>query len=144
MKADQQTQNEVTQAFKGMFEAYKKQDLKGLLSFWAPDSDIFVLGSGVDERSVGAAQFTEHLKRDWAQAQILSISVKDFMVSVAASVAWFSADITFYGKSENGEFEMPLRLTGVMEKRYGHWLWIQMHMSAANVAQEAGQSWPKD
>ena len=48
MKADQQTQTEVTQAFKGMFDAYKKRDLPGVLSFWAPDPDIIAIGSGGD------------------------------------------------------------------------------------------------
>ena len=34
MKADQKTQSEVTQSLKGMFEAYKKRDLEGVLWFW--------------------------------------------------------------------------------------------------------------
>lgn len=142
MKADQQTQTEVTQAFKGMFEAYKKQDLQGVLSFWAPDPDMFVLGSGVDEKAIGTAQFTEQLRRDWAQAKILSIGVKNFAVSTAASVAWFSADVNLRGSESGNEFDMPLRLTGVMEKRYGRWLWVQLHLSSPNTAQAEGQSWP--
>jgi len=144
MKADQKTLTEVTQTFKGMFEAYKKQDLQGVLAYWAPDPDIFVLGSGEDEKAVGVEEFTEHLKRDWAQAQVLGIGVKNFAVSTAVSVAWFSADINFHCEaSEGGEFYMPIRLTGVMEKRYGRWLWVQMHVSAPNVNQDQGQSWAK-
>jgi ketosteroid isomerase-like protein len=142
MKADQQTQTEVTQTFKGMFEAYKKQDLQGVLSFWAPDPDIVVIGSGEDEKGVGVAQLTDSLNRDWAQGVVSSIGVKNFIVSAAASVAWLSADINFHGKAAVGEFDMPLRLTGVMEKRYGRWLWVQMHLSTPNVAQQKGQSWP--
>jgi ketosteroid isomerase-like protein len=143
MKADQQTQTEVTQAFKGMFEAYKKKDLQGVLSFWAPDPDIVALGSGEDEKGVGVAQFTESLIRDWAQGEVSSIGVKNFMISAAASVAWLSADINFHGKAAEGTFDLPLRLTGVMEKRYGRWLWVQMHLSTPNSNQEKGQSWPK-
>jgi len=144
MKADQKTLTEVTQTFKGMYEAYKKQDLKGVLAYWAPDPDIFILGSGEDEKAVGVEEFTEHLKRDWAQAQVLGIGVKNFAVSTAVSVAWFSADINFHCEaSEGAEFYMPIRLTGVMEKRYGRWLWVQMHVSAPNVNQDQGQSWAK-
>ncbi|MGD6806403.1 MAG: nuclear transport factor 2 family protein [Candidatus Bathyarchaeia archaeon] len=143
MKADQQTQTEVTQVFKGMFEAYKKQDLQGVLSFWAPDPDITIIGSGGDEKSIGAAQFSEQLKRDWAQGTVQSIGVKNFAISSAGSVAWLSADITFHGKTSDGEFDLPVRLTGVMEKRYGRWMWVQMHISSPNSGQGQGQSWPK-
>ena len=129
MKADQQTQTEVTQAFKGMFDAYKKRDLPGVLSFWAPDPDIIAIGSGGDEKSLGVAQFSEQLKRDWAQGEVQSIGVKNFVVSAAATVAWLSADINFHGKTASGEFDLSVRLTGVMEKRYGRWLWVQMHLS---------------
>ncbi len=142
MKADQQTQNEVTQAFKGMFEAYKKQDLQGVLSFWAPDPDIYVLGSGTDEKATGTTQFSDHLRRDWAQGKVSGIGVKNFAVSAADSVAWICADLNFRGKAGGSEFDLPLRLTGVFEKRYGRWLWVQMHLSASNVNQAAGQSWP--
>lgn len=143
MKADQQTQTEVTQAFKGMFEACKKRDLQGVLSFWAPDPDIVVIGSGEDEKGIGIPQFTESLKRDWAQGEVLSIGVKNFAVSAAGMVAWFSADINLHVKVAEGELDMPLRLTGVMEKRYGRWLWVQMHLSTPSCEQEPGQSWPK-
>ncbi len=144
MKADQKTLTEVTKTFKGMFEAYKKQDLQGVLSFWAPDPDIYVLGSGEDEKAIGVEEFTEHLKRDWEQAQVLGIGVKNFSVSTSVSTAWFSADITFHCEaSEGDDFYMPLRLTGVMEKRYARWLWVQMHLSVSNANQESGQSWPK-
>jgi len=143
MKADQQTQTEVTQVFKGMFEAYKKRDLSGVLSFWAPDPDITVIGSGVDEKSIGTVQFSEQLKRDWAQGEVQSIGVKNFIASAAGSVAWVTADVTFHRKTNSGEFDLPVRLTGVMEKRYGRWMWVQMHISTPNSARGQGQSWPK-
>ncbi len=143
MRADPKTQAEVTQAFKGMFEAYKKQDLPATLSFWAPDSDVFALGSGADEKGLGLTQLTESLKRDWAQGTVLSIGVKDFLVSAAGYVAWFSADITFHGKVGEGKFDLATRLTGVIEKRNGKWLWVQMHLSVPSSTQEPGRSWPK-
>ena len=143
MKADQRTQTEVTQTLKGMFEAYKRKDLQGVLSFWAPDSDIVVIGSGADEKGVGVAQFTESLKRDWAQADITVIGVKDFAVSAAGTAAWFSSELSFHGTIEGKEFDLPGRLTGVMERRGGKWLWVQMHFSMASSKQESGQSWPK-
>ena len=99
VKADPKTQTEVTQAFKGMFEAYKKQDQKAFLSYWTPDLDVLVIGSGIDEKRVGLAEIINGLERDWAQGTVESIGVKNFAVSAAGYVAWLSADVTFHGKT---------------------------------------------
>jgi ketosteroid isomerase-like protein len=129
MKADELTQTEVTQTLKGMFSAYKKKDVKGVLSFWAPDSDVVIIGSGTDEKSVGRTQFSATLKRDFSQAEITGIDFRNFAVSSSGLVAWFSADMTLRGITDDREFSLPGRLTGVMENRDGKWLWVQMHYS---------------
>jgi ketosteroid isomerase-like protein len=143
MNADQKTQAEVTQTLKGMFEAYKKKDLSGVLSYWATDPDLVAIGSGEDEKAVGVGKYVEGLLRDWAQAEVTAIGVKNFVVSAAGVVAWFVADVTFTYKAEGKEAALPGRMTGVMEKRNGKWLWVQMHYSTPSTAQEKGQSWPK-
>ncbi len=143
MKADEITQTEVTQTLKGMFSAYKKRDLKAVLSFWAPDSDVVIIGSGADEKSVGRKEFSESLKRDFSQAEITGIDFKNFAVSSAGLVAWFSTDMTFRGITDGSEFSLPGRLTGVMENRDGKWLWVQMHFSVPSSGQSQGQSSPK-
>lgn len=143
MKADQTIQAEVTQSFKAMFESYKKKDLQGVLNCWATDLDVVVIGSGPDEKSMGIGKFVESLMRDWAQAEITGIGVKDFNVSAAGTVAWFSSDLTFSIKVGSKAQEMLGRLTGVMEKRNGKYLWIQMHYSVPNIDQKPGQSWGK-
>jgi ketosteroid isomerase-like protein len=142
MKADSKTQSEVLLSFKGMFEAYKKKDLQATLSFWAPDPDIVVIGTGEDEKGMGITYLTESLRRDWAQGEVQSIGVKNFSVSATGTVAWISADVSFHGKAGEAEFDLPMRLTGVMEKRNGRWLWVQMHLSTPSSGQEHGQSWP--
>jgi ketosteroid isomerase-like protein len=142
MNADQKTLAEVTQTLKGMFEAYKKKDLSGVLSYWATDPDIVIIGSGEDEKAVGIGKYVEGLLRDWAQADVTAIGVKNFVVSAAGVVAWFAADFTFNFKVQGKEAALPGRLTGVMEKRNGKWLWVQMHYSTPSAVQEKGQSWP--
>lgn len=143
MKADQATQKGVIQAFKEMFEAYKKKNTQGVLNCWASDPDIVMIGSGKDEKSVGVEKFVESLTRDWEQANITAIDVKDFSVSVSGNVAWLSSDLTFNYTVKEKALQLAGRLTGVMEKRNGKWLWMQMHYSVPNVNQKRGQSWPK-
>jgi ketosteroid isomerase-like protein len=126
-----------------MFEAYKKKDLSGVLSYWATDPDLVAIGSGEDEKAVGVGKYVEGLMRDWAQADITAIGVRNFSVSAAGVVAWFVAEVTFSYKVQDKEATLPGRMTGVMEKRNGKWLWVQMHFSTPSVVQEKGQSWPK-
>jgi ketosteroid isomerase-like protein len=132
MKADMKTHAEVTQTLKGMLEAYKKHDLQGVLSFWAPDPDVLVIGLGAEKKSAGLAQFGESLKQDWAQSEVMAINVKGFAVSASELVSWVTADITFHGRKSGEEFDLPGCLTGVLEKRYGKWLWAQLHFSAVH------------
>ena len=143
MKADRETQAEVALTLEAMFEAYAKRDLNGVLSFWAPDPDVFMLGSGEDEKSVGIQEFVKSLRRDWEQSDAASIEHKDIAVSMAGSVAWFATDIIFHGKINAEKFTYPGRLTGVLEKRDGNWLLMQLHLSTPSAQQEQGQSWPK-
>ena len=143
MKTDQKTHDEVTVTLKGMFEAYAKRDLNGVLAFWAPDPDILIIGSGADEKSVGLNQFTKSLIRDWTQSEAVSINFKDIAVSAVGSVAWFATDVIFSGRIDGNKFDLPGRLTGVMEKRNGNWLLVQMHFSVPSTKQAQGQSWPK-
>jgi len=143
VKADKQTQAEVTLTLKAMFEAYGKRDLNGVLSFWAPDPDALIIGPGEDEKCVGINQFVKNLRRDWEQSDSVTIEHKDILVSVAGSVAWFATDIVFHGKVNSSNFTYPGRLTGVLEKRDGNWLFMQLHLSAPSAQQEQGYSWPK-
>lgn len=105
--------------------------------------DLVAIGSGEDEKAVGVGKYVEGLLRDWAQASVTAIGVKNFVVSAAGLVAWFVADVTFTYNIQGKEAAVPGRMTGVMEKRNGKWLWVQMHFSTPSSVQVAGQSWPK-
>ena len=137
MKADQQTTEAVTATLKAMFEAYSNRDLEGYLAFWAPDSDIFALGSGADEKSLGTMEISENVKRDWAQSEEAKAKLGKVAVSAAGSVSWFATDVTIDGLIGKETF------TGVLEKRNGKWLMAQMHLSLPSCGQAQGQSWPQ-
>jgi len=143
MIADKKTHDEIAVTLMGMFDAYAKRDLNGVLAFWAPDSDVLIIGSGADEKSVGLSQFTKSLIRDWSQSDSASITAKNIAVSAAGTIAWFAADVAFSSKIGVDKFDLLGRLTGVMEKRSGDWLLVQMHFSVPCRTQAQGQSWPQ-
>jgi ketosteroid isomerase-like protein len=143
MKADSKTQSEVVATLKQMFDAYEKRDLQAMLAVVAPDADVLVIGSGEDERAIGADDFGKSSKRDWAQSEAASIGFKEPMVSMAGAVAWLAADVTFQFTVKGKQSNLPGRLTAVMEKRGGRWLFMQMHFSTPSCQQEHGHSWPE-
>jgi ketosteroid isomerase-like protein len=143
MKADQKTQTKVTLTLRGMFEAYAKRDLNGVLAFWASDPDVAMIGSGADERSVGINQFAKIIMRDWSQSDTAKVNLKGIAVSSAGTVAWFASDVIFNVKSGAEKFEFSGRLTGVLEKRGDLCLLVQMHFSVPSSEQAQGKSWPE-
>jgi ketosteroid isomerase-like protein len=143
MKADSETQSEVTATLQQMFDAYNQRDLQSMLAVWATDADVLVIGSGDDEKSVGLSEFGESSKRDWVQSEAASINCTgDVLVSMAGSVSWFAADVAFQFTINGQDSKLPGRLTGVMEKRGGKWFLMQMHFSTPACEQEHGHSWP--
>jgi ketosteroid isomerase-like protein len=143
MIADSKTHSEVVSVLKGMFEAYKKRDLQGMLACMASDPDVVVIGSGEDERAIGPAEFGKSASRDWAQSESASVAFKDAHASMAGSVAWFDADVAFQFTIAKEKTNLPGRLTGVLEKKSGKWLIMQLHFSLPACEQEHGHSWPE-
>ncbi len=143
MKADSKTQSEVSAVLKQMFDAYKRRDLSGMLAVMAPDPDVVVIGSGEDEQNIGPGEFGKSAKRDWAQSESASVNFKEPKVSMAGSVSWFAVDVTFQFTIQGKESKLPGRMTGVLEKRTGKWLLMQLHFSTPSGEQEHGHSWPE-
>ena len=129
MKADNMTHSEVNAVLKGIFDAYKKRNLQGMLALIASDPDVLVVGSGEDELAIGSSEFGKSVGLDWAQSESASVNFKDVAVSAAGSVAWFAADVEFQFTIAGKKSDLPGRLTGVLENKKGKWLIMQLHFS---------------
>lgn len=143
MKADTQTEAEVMGVLKQYNEAYAKRDLEGILGLFAPDPDVVVIGTGLDEKRIGLAEIKTQFQRDFTQSQEASIEFDWYSVSMEGSVAWVAADCVAHVKTTDGqEVELSARSTAVLEKREGKWLIVQMHASVPAAEQNEGQSFP--
>ncbi|MFH1243111.1 MAG: nuclear transport factor 2 family protein [Pseudomonadota bacterium] len=80
MKADAEIRAEVFAVFKGLWKAYQEKDLAGVLSFYVPDPDLLILGTGADERYAGMRAVTRGLKRDFSQSQGVRIKMTKLSV----------------------------------------------------------------
>lgn len=142
MKADTKTEAEIMVVLNQLIEAYKKQDLDGILALYAPDPDVVTIGTGIDEKRIGLAQRKAQLERDFAQVEDISIQLDWYSVSAAGSVAWVASDVVAIGKVGGQETSTSMRTTFVLEQRGERWLIVQQHNSLPAAGQKEGESWP--
>lgn len=142
MQADQRTHEAVVAVLNHMADAYRARDPEGLKAVLGSDADVFMFGTGADEKRVGWDQIRTQAERDWSQAESAQIRFSDIRVSSAGNVAWTSADATFEFTAGGQSTSMPARMTATLENRHGRWLLMQSHFSFAAAGQPEGASFP--
>jgi uncharacterized protein (TIGR02246 family) len=142
MKADKKTESEVLAVINRFLETYMKHDIDGTLALLAPDPDTLFIGTGKDEKILGIQQARTQIKRDYEQGGDFSVKLGQVVVSAAGAVAWMSAEAHWQVKMGEQEKTYDWRWTMVLEKRQNKWLIVQSHLSAPEVSQAAGQSFP--
>jgi ketosteroid isomerase-like protein len=142
MKANAQTEAAVLRVLNRFMESYQERDLEGLMSLVAPDDDLFLFGTGIDEKRIGRDEFKLQAERDWAQTDALAFDLTWYQVSASGPVAWVAADGLGQGTAGGQEIEFPLRMTAVLERRNDEWLMLQAHLSLPAAVQEEGDSVP--
>jgi ketosteroid isomerase-like protein len=142
MKADSKTEAAVLAVMDQWMKSYQERDLEGLMSQVSPDDDIFLFGTGIDEKRIGRDEFKAQARRDWAQTEALAFNLNERRVSAARPVAWIASEGLGKGKAGGQEFEFPFRMTAVFEQKGDRWYMVQGHVSLPAPAQEEGDSVP--
>jgi len=140
MKADKTTEAEVKATLSEFAAAYEKHRLDKLMSLFAPDSDVTIIGARAGEKGVGAAQIKAQFEHDWAQHQTEAVKFGQTTISQAGSVAFVAADTTMHIKAGAAEEKLQARLTAGLEKRGDRWLFSQMHLSLPAGLQAEGKT----
>lgn len=142
MKADAKTEAAVLAVLNKFVESYQKRDIDGLMALLAPNDDLFLYGTGIDEKRIGREQFKFQAERDWSQTEALAFNLTWHRISAAGPVAWVAADGVGQGRVGGQEIQFPLRMTAVLEQRGNEWLLVQSHVSLPAPSQEEGDSVP--
>jgi uncharacterized protein (TIGR02246 family) len=129
MKLSQQAEMEIRGILYKLVEVYKNGDVDTLLSLFAEDPDVTVIGLGPGERKIGLDAIRPHFERDFFDTSSILLEWKDFVFSGAGSVAWVSAEAKVKILSKITEVSTEIRFTAVLEKREDQWLFLQMHNS---------------
>jgi ketosteroid isomerase-like protein len=126
MQADAQTREEILLALGEFRAAVSERRLEGVLSLFAPDADATLMGSSAGEIARGPLELRTFLKRIFSSPQRVSWEWDDVSISCAGEVAWLWLEgaLVLDGRSDRA-----YRISGVLERRQGRWLWSLFHGS---------------
>jgi uncharacterized protein (TIGR02246 family) len=122
--ADAETREEVLLALGELRAAVSQRRLEGVLSLFAPDADATLIGSSVGEIARGPIEMRAFFEQLFAAPQAISWEWDDVSISASGDVAWLWLEgaLMLGGRSERA-----YRITGVLERRQGRWLWTLFH-----------------
>jgi ketosteroid isomerase-like protein len=126
VQADAQTREEVLLALGEFRAAVSQRRLEGALSLFAPDADATLIGSSLGEIARGPIELRTFLQRIFDSPQTVGWEWDDVSISRAGDVAWLWLEgaLVLDGRSTRA-----YRISGVLERRQGRWLWSLFHGS---------------
>ncbi|MGD8777924.1 MAG: nuclear transport factor 2 family protein [Ignavibacteria bacterium] len=132
-KVDMEIEKQNVKAVLDQFiKASETENMELLSKVYAHDPDMVVFGTEAGERIVGWDSLKAVMEKQFAATENSKFSIRDqvIKVHVSGTAAWFSelidCEIVSEGETTNME---GLRATGVLEKRNGNWVIVQIHYS---------------
>jgi uncharacterized protein (TIGR02246 family) len=123
-----------------MKQAMMSEDFESFAALVAHDSDMVNFGTDATERWVGWEALKSSLEQQFASFDDMQMAVRDQVINVGpgGNVAWFSQLVDWDFKAGGEPVSLQgLRVTGVLERRAGKWLFVQMHFSVGVAGQAA-------
>jgi ketosteroid isomerase-like protein len=99
--------------------ACDERDASGAIALWAADDDITMWGSDEDERATGPEEVHALVEAVAASPNKLGLEWEDKRVRIEGDVAWVNAQGMLWVNGESS----PYRVTAILVRRDGRWLW---------------------
>lgn len=119
-------------AIRRMVRANAEKDLPTLSQLMAHDSDI-VSYAVAGRKYIGWAELEQGMRDEFSNAQKLEIPIKELKVWARGDLAWYAMELDYIRYiQEGGELirtVLPMRETGVLERRHGRWQLLSWHES---------------
>lgn len=122
----------VKAVIEGFFEAMDDQDMDQMERLIAHDTEMVHFGTDAGERWVGWKSLKSSTEDMFETLQSYTVSIRDQGICLGPSeqVAWFSLVMDSVVETRDEEVHAEdERLTGVLEKRNGRWVFVQSHLS---------------
>ncbi len=144
MKADEATRNAINGILNKMAEALQTKDLEAFMNLFAKEPNMLTIGLEEKELSIGDHGLKERMKKTFEEADSISIKYGWTSIKANGDAAWVASNTTYKIKKKGKqEVTIPARMTGVLEKVEGNWLWTQHHFSTP-IPIEAPDATPEE
>jgi len=113
-------------------QATDTENMELFSKIMARDADMVNFGTDAAERYVGWEPLKTAVEKQFASFDNAKITSRDQVIKVLYSgkVAWFSEILDFDVVAQGQSVRLEgIRLTGVLEKRNGNWIFMQVHNS---------------
>ncbi|MBI4401912.1 MAG: nuclear transport factor 2 family protein [Nitrospirae bacterium] len=128
--ADPRTPEEVLRA---LVRANAEKDLSTISKLMAHDADIISYTIG-GRKYVGWTEFARDMQEEFDSATRLEIPITELKVWIRGDTAWFAMELDYIRFAGTGKdlsrTILPLRETGVLERRSGEWVLLSWHESS--------------
>ena len=119
-------------AIRRLVRANAEKDLPTLSHMMAHDADIISYGVA-GRKYVGWPELEQGMKEEFLNAQKLEIPIKALKVWTKGDLAWYAMELDYIRYVTDGtglkQTVLPMRETGVLERRNGRWQLLSWHES---------------
>jgi len=117
---------------RALVRANEEKDMSTLSRFMAHDADITSYSIG-GRKYVGWPDFEKEMQEEFLNVQRLEIPILELKVWTKGELAWFAMELDYIRYVGDGadpkRTVIPLRETGVLERRGGQWVMLSWHES---------------
>lgn len=115
-----------------LVQANVEKDLPTMAKLMAQDADA--IGYTIEGRKyVGWPPFAREMQQEFNDAARIEIKITELKVWTRTDTAWFAMEMDYIRYVGNGKEQakmvLPLRETGVLERRNGQWILVSWHES---------------
>jgi hypothetical protein len=119
-------------AIRLMVRANAEKDLPTLSRLMAHDVDIISYGVA-GRKYIGWTELEEGMREEFVNSQKLEIPINELRVWTKGDLAWYAMELDYIRYVADGldmkRTVLPMRETGVLERRNGHWQLLSWHES---------------
>jgi hypothetical protein len=119
-----------------LIRANAEKDIATLSRMMAHDADItsYTIGG---RKYVGWPDFERDMQEEFQSAHTIEIPIRELKVWTKGDVAWYAMEIDYIRTVKSGNDRqralLPLRESGVLERRNGQWVLLSWHESFRNA-----------
>ncbi len=128
---------ELEATVRALVRANSEKDLPTMSKLMAHDADIVSYSIG-GRKYVGWPELERDIKAEFANATALDLRISELKVWSKGDIGWYTMELA-YGRilgqgPDQQRTVLPLRETGVLERRNGQWILLSWHESFRSVS----------